>query len=150
MAFEINTSKLYFINAWQKSASQRLSNNESQPFLCHTGLWIFLVPLLLAWLCNYTRYEILDEITYPFPNFNGAAVEVWEWISNFIPHFMKRVMLRLKLNHVSKRGPWWKLNRWWRMIVIKVHTFLSLFTLLTVRKGQSAVRFCPEAIMATL
>ena len=23
----------------------------------------------------------------PFPNFNGAAVEVWEWISNFIPHF---------------------------------------------------------------
>ena len=24
-----------------------------------------------------------DEITYPFPNVNGAAVEVWEWISNF-------------------------------------------------------------------
>ena len=40
------------------------------------------------------------EITYPFPNFNGVAIEVWEWISNFIshliglvityPHFMKR------------------------------------------------------------
>ena len=27
------------------------------------------------------------EITYPFPNFNGVNVEVWEWISNFIPHF---------------------------------------------------------------
>ena len=26
--------------------------------------------------------------TYPFPNFNGATVEVWEWISNFIPHFI--------------------------------------------------------------
>ena len=25
------------------------------------------------------------EITYPFQNFNGAAVEVWEWISNCIP-----------------------------------------------------------------
>ena len=25
-----------------------------------------------------------DVITYPFPNFNGATVEVWEWISNFI------------------------------------------------------------------
>ena len=25
-----------------------------------------------------------DEITYPYPSFNGAAVEVWEWISNFI------------------------------------------------------------------
>ena len=27
------------------------------------------------------------EITYPFPNFNGYTVEVWEWLSNFIPHF---------------------------------------------------------------
>ena len=25
-------------------------------------------------------------MTHPFPNFNGAAVEVWEWISNFISH----------------------------------------------------------------
>ena len=24
--------------------------------------------------------------TYPFPNFNGGNVEVWEWINNFIPH----------------------------------------------------------------
>ena len=28
-----------------------------------------------------------DEITYPFPTFNGATVEVWEWISKFISHF---------------------------------------------------------------
>ena len=28
-----------------------------------------------------------DEITYPFLNFNGATVEVKEWISNFILHF---------------------------------------------------------------
>ena len=28
-----------------------------------------------------------DEITYLFPNFNGAAVEVWEWVSNAIPDF---------------------------------------------------------------
>ena len=27
------------------------------------------------------------EITYPFPNFNGAVVEVWEIIRNFISHF---------------------------------------------------------------
>ena len=25
--------------------------------------------------------KVWDEITYPFPNFNGATVEVWEWIS---------------------------------------------------------------------
>ena len=29
---------------------------------------------------------MLDEITYPFPNFNGTAIEVWEWISNIISH----------------------------------------------------------------
>ena len=27
--------------------------------------------------------ELWDEITYPFPNFNGATVEVWEvWSDN--------------------------------------------------------------------
>ena len=25
-----------------------------------------------------------DEIVYPFPNFNGETVEVWEWKNNFI------------------------------------------------------------------
>ena len=33
-----------------------------------------------------------DQITYPFPNFNGCTVEVWEWISNFIPHFIRDVI----------------------------------------------------------
>ena len=27
-----------------------------------------------------------DDIIYPFPNFSGVDVEVWEWISNFISH----------------------------------------------------------------
>ena len=27
-------------------------------------------------------------MTYPFPNINGATVEVWKWISNFIPHIV--------------------------------------------------------------
>ena len=52
-----------------------------------------------------------DEITYPFPNFNSATVEVGEWISNFIPHSWAcdyLSMLKLKLIHVSKRGP----RRW--------------------------------------
>ena len=30
-------------------------------------------------------YRVLDENIYPFPNCNGAAVEIWEWISNFTP-----------------------------------------------------------------
>ena len=27
------------------------------------------------------------EITYPFPDFNNATIQVWEWISVFIPYF---------------------------------------------------------------
>ena len=38
-----------------------------------------------TWISNYTHYKVCDEITYPFPNFNGCTVEVCEWISNFIP-----------------------------------------------------------------
>ena len=34
-----------------------------------------------------------DEITYPFPNFNGATVKVWEWISYFIPHSIMDVII---------------------------------------------------------
>ena len=33
-----------------------------------------------------------DEIIYPFPNFNGCTIEVWEWISNFTPHFIMDVI----------------------------------------------------------
>ena len=32
-----------------------------------------------------------NEIIYPFPNFSGAAVEVWECRSNSISHFTERV-----------------------------------------------------------
>ena len=39
----------------------------------------------------------------------AAAIEVWEWISNFTPHFIWACdclsMPGLKLIHVSKRGP---------------------------------------------
>ena len=38
-----------------------------------------------AWISNYNGSKVWDEISYPFPNFNGAAVEVWKWNSNFIP-----------------------------------------------------------------
>ena len=32
------------------------------------------------------------EITYPFLNFNGCIVEVYEWISNFILHIIMNVI----------------------------------------------------------
>ena len=34
----------------------------------------------------------LDEITYLFQNFSGTTVEVWEWISDFMPHFIMDVV----------------------------------------------------------
>ena len=30
----------------------------------------------LAWISNAIHYKVCDEITYPFPSINGAAVEV--------------------------------------------------------------------------
>ena len=33
-----------------------------------------------------------DEITYPFPNFNGATVEVWVLINYFTPRFIMDVI----------------------------------------------------------
>ena len=36
--------------------------------------------------------KVWDEITCPFPNFNSSTVEVWEWISNFIPHIIMDVI----------------------------------------------------------
>ena len=35
-----------------------------------------------------------DEITYPLPNYNGYTFEGWEWISNFILHFIKDVVTK--------------------------------------------------------
>ena len=77
-----------------------------------------LVPILRQTTNNHTNItltvlppgEIKDQITYLFPNFNGAAIEVWEWISNFHPAFHRTCaylsMLGLKLSHVSKMSQW--------------------------------------------
>ena len=36
--------------------------------------------------------KVWDEITYPFPNVNGAAADVWKWISYFRTHFVMDVI----------------------------------------------------------
>ena len=116
-----NTKRLLTIsfqqNAWLWLADALGLSNHDQPFC-----WKFLVknllvfatltpethiqdtslhlgPLLPAWfnfipacISNYTHYELWDEITYPFPNINGATIEVWEWINNFIPYFIMGVI----------------------------------------------------------
>ena len=47
--------------------------------------WITLIPALIS---NHMPSKVCDEITYSFPNFNGCTVEVWKWISDFIPDFI--------------------------------------------------------------
>ena len=41
---------------------------------------------------NFVRYKVCDYITYQFPNFNGAAVQVQEWKDKFIPYFTRHVI----------------------------------------------------------
>ena len=53
----------------------------------HHGL-----TLILAWICNHMPTTMWDEITHPFLNFNGCTIEVQDWISNFIPHFIGDVI----------------------------------------------------------
>ena len=62
----------------------------------------YRLTLIPAWISNYAHDIVWCEIPYPFPNFNDAAVEVWELIRNFIPHFAGHGN-----PHYSKRGPWY-------------------------------------------
>ena len=47
-----------------------LSVFSSGPFYKHS---LTLIP---AWVSNYIHYEVWDEITYTFLNFNGTTVDV--------------------------------------------------------------------------
>ena len=58
--------------------------------LCFYGL-----TLIPVYICNDTHYKIYDEITYPFPDINDAAVEVgngmmmdnrmaWQWTETLV------------------------------------------------------------------
>ena len=48
--------------------------------------------LISAWISNHMSSKMWDGITYPFPNFK----EVWEWISNPIPHFILHSKLQFR------------------------------------------------------
>ena len=74
-----------FLNIYimHKSVTQRVLNMKQRhairdPFYYH-GLTLI-------------HYKVGYEITYLFPNFNGCTVEVWERISNNLPHFTGHVI----------------------------------------------------------
>ena len=55
-------------------------------------LLIYGFTLIPAWISTHVPSKVCYGITYQFSNFNGVTVEVWEWISNFIPHFTGHVI----------------------------------------------------------
>ena len=48
------------------------------------------LTVIQAEFSNDIHYKLWDEITYQFPNFNGATVEVWKWISNIAERGLPR------------------------------------------------------------
>ena len=64
-----------------------LAKTAWSPFCWH-GL--ILIP---AGISNHRPSKMWDEITYPFPNFNGATVEVWVRICNLTLHFVSWMQL---------------------------------------------------------
>ena len=87
-----NTAVKYPCWKWKPDTSPHLEIT----MICMSG------TLLLTWIKlesqhgsinNYILYKVWHDITYPFPNFNRATVEVWEWMINFIPHFTTGCMI---------------------------------------------------------
>ena len=52
-------------------------------------IWTY-IKIIITTYCIY--YKLWDEITYLLPNFNGATIEVWEWINNIIAHLTGHVI----------------------------------------------------------
>ena len=50
------------------------------------------LTLLPACLSNPMSNNVWDKNTYPFLNFNGFTVGVWECISNFSPHLIMEII----------------------------------------------------------
>ena len=61
---------------------------------------------MIIWIINHIHYKVWDEITSPFQNFSGEAIDVWEWGSNFFPHFTGYVITYYTLRN-EVRGVYW-------------------------------------------
>ena len=62
-------------------------NLEQYGKMHHTNPLGTCLTLIPAWMNNYIHYKVLDEITYPFPNFNGCKIHTKTFtddILNFI------------------------------------------------------------------
>ena len=69
--------------SWRLSSHRWISSKRWQADFCGPIYWHGLT-LISTCISNHMLSKVWDEITYSFSNFNGATVEVWEWISNLI------------------------------------------------------------------
>ena len=78
----LSIPKLQWCNHWSFGMDKQF-----HPILYRACDYLSMLGLELMNVCN-----VCEEITYPFSNFNGATIEVWEWINNSIPYFTGHVI----------------------------------------------------------
>ena len=84
---------------WPALDSRQVISGKSNGLL--PGWWKVIMRIyndtvhryICIWISNHKPSKLWYEITYPFPNFNGTAIEVWEWLSNFILYFIMDVII---------------------------------------------------------
>ena len=112
---------LKFWKSWTFPNFRTISVYIEVNFICLWYTW--WENVLLQNSASRNPEKVWNEITLkPFPNFNGAAIEVWEWISNFIPRFIgikvnpcwyMGPIICLHLSHISyPTRPWTHSHKW--------------------------------------
>ena len=102
--------------------------------------------LILAWIINQNNYEVWNEMIYPFPNFNGATVEVWEWII-IISHTLIACdcLFRLRLCMVCVRNQITDPHLSWKLISSPLLHKAACLTIVRLKvvtlKGESVRHF---------
>ena len=62
------------------------------PYFLSVAPFITGLTSIPGWISNFFHYNVWNEMTYPFSNYNGGTVQIWERISNFIVHFTGRAI----------------------------------------------------------
>ena len=100
------------VMAYGKVCSSVIISNGVTMKLNFHQIWIIMEKLLVRWLAgspfnydpsisNYIHYKRWYDITYSFPDFNGATIEIWKWISTVsVITYPYRELI-----HVSIMGP---------------------------------------------
>ena len=85
-------AKSHYLSQWWSRYMSPYGVTKPQWFNTWGPFYRHGFTLIPVWIRNRMPSEVWDEIIYPFPNFNGCTVKVWECISNFIPHFITDVI----------------------------------------------------------